>query len=85
MFFNQKKFERELEAIQQNNELQAEGLPELWRGLLSDLLIATGIAKTDDAGNIVYNDRGFPEIDWLKALFNIYKVVAYIVAMAKNR
>lgn len=83
---NQKKFEREFEVIQvqiRSAEVTQQNVSELWRKLITDLLIKSGIAKTNPDGSIDYNDRGYPKINWTNAIFAIYRIIAYLFSMAK--
>lgn len=88
MLFNQKKFERELDALAEEiymngADVSEQSVPELWRRLITDLLVKANLVKIDDNGNIEYTERGYPKINWANALFSVYRIVAYLFAMSR--
>lgn len=55
-----------------------------WKVLLLDLLTKVDIWQTDKDGNIEYTDKGYPKVNIVKLMFNLGKVIAYIVTLIQK-
>lgn len=87
MFGSKKRQEQfETEVLNLRNRMRtdadARAISEFWKRLITDMLIQTGIVKTDKNGNIEYNDKDIPKVDWSKAILRVWRIVAYLIALS---
>lgn len=69
-----------------SSNFQEYGKIPFWKVLLLDLITRIDIWQRDENGNIKYTDKCYPKIAIMKLMFNIGKVISYLlVLIAKSQ